>query len=223
MPTLVKWKYVELLAEQIAAHPDLSDADLAALLSAPTSAGQAVGAIDAAVARDLIGWQETAALQDAADNGSGMARLAARYWLAAAGSLDMEDGADGRDLLDTLMAQGLLSEATRTAILAAATVDVPGPSIAQDWGLGECLPVFVGQVREYGGLTEEETKAQLAALMLVPWLAPRTGLSAAEVLALEEYQTFRDGVVVRCSEIADAAAADAVAAEVLTMLKERDS
>lgn len=222
MPTIVKWRYVSLLAEQIAAHPDLSDAELAALLSAPTSAGQAVGAIDAAVARDLIGWQETAALQDAADNGSGMARLAARYWLAAAGPLDMADGADGRDLLDTLVAQGLLSEATRTVILAAATVDVPGPSIAQDWGLGECLPVFVGQVREYAGLTEEETKAQLAALLYASWLRPRKTLAAAEIAALEVYQEFRASVVLPYTELATDAAADAVMADVLAMIQKED-
>jgi hypothetical protein len=222
MPTIVKRPYITRLLEQIAANPTLTDAELAAALSAPSKAGEQIEPISADAARGQVGWLETAqveaqALADAPK--SATAQLAASAWLGRSGNFDFATGSDDRDLLGTLVSEGLLSAATSAAIITTATVDVPGPSIAEGWGLGQCLPCFVEQAREYVGMEPTEIGEQLAALLLVPWLTPRVSLTIAEVLALPDYAAFRDGVVMRCSELETAAAVDAVAAEVLTMLK----
>jgi len=225
MPTIVKMKYVRELQQQIAAHPDLSDVELAALLTAPTKAGERLDRISADAAKGQTPWQEAAqveaqAVADAPK--SAAAQLAAQAWV---GRLDQFDFA-GNDasLLAALVAEGLLSTATRDAILAAATVDVPGPSAAQTLGLGECLPEFIAQVREYEGLSEQEIKEQLAALLLVSWLRPWLPkvATAENVLALPDYAKFRAEVILPYTEMADAKAADMVMGEVLTMLKERE-
>jgi hypothetical protein len=222
MPTIVKRPYITRLLEQLSANPTLTDAELATVLSAPSKAGETIAPISADAARAEVGWLETAtveaqAMADAPKTAT--AQLAASAWLGRSGSFDFATGSDDRDLLGTLVSEGLLSAATSAAIITAATVDVPGPSVAEGWGLGQCLPCFVAQAREYVGLKPAEIGEQLAALLLVPWLTPRVSLTIAEVLALAEYEAFRDGVVMRCSELETAAAVDAVAAEVLTMLK----
>ena len=238
MPTIVKLRYVTAILEQIAAHPDLSDVELAALLTKPTKAGERLDPISADEAKRQVPWQEAAQMeaQAVADAPkSAAAQLAAQAWV---GRLDQFDFA-GNDasLLAALVSEGLLSTATRDAILAAATVDVPGPSWTQTLGLGqETVPntaQMIAQVREYEGKTERQVQEELAGYLLLGYLGPIIGaakrleqvsggatkavdLLTFEIVSADEtYTPFCTGTVYSYTELTDQQAVDAVLAAVL--------
>ena len=223
MPTIVKIQYVRALQEQLAAHPSLSKAQLADLLNAPTKAGETLEPISADDAKRQVGWQEAAQIQAEAVADvpkTAAAQLAAQAWTDRMDQFDFAAG-DG-SLLTSLVTEGLLATTTRDAILAAATVDVPGPSWAQTLGLGECLPEFLWQVDEYEGMAEAEVKEQLAAALLARWCRQYalSSLTVEETMAMPAYAVFRDSIVLPYTEMADPQTADEVTRAVWNLIKE---
>ena len=180
MPTIVKMKYVRALLAKLPEFGDADDTTVAAALSKPTKAGERLEPISADDAKRQVPWQEAAQVQAEAVADApktAMAQLAAQAWTDRMDQFDF--GAGDGSLLTALVDEGLLSAATRAKILAAATVDVPGPSWTQTLGLGqETLPntaKMVAQVREYEGRSEREIQVELTGHLLLGYLGPIIG------------------------------------------------
>ena len=153
MPTITKPKYLTALREQLAAGATIEQ------LNAPTKAGEAVGNVEAAAAVASLSAKTLAGIQDTAlaDAPSAQAAIAARNAAIAwgehlsMGQIALTEGTQGRAIVDTLVAGGIMTEAERDALVALATTDLPGPSWAEANGFGFVYPENLEQAQEVSG------------------------------------------------------------------------
>ena len=153
MPTITKPKYLAALREQLAAGATLEQ------LNAPQKVGETLGEVDAGQAVKALSAKTLAGIQDAAlaEAPSAAAAIAARNACIAwgehltMGQIALAPGSQGRAVVDALVTAGIMTAAERTALVALATVDVLGPSWAEQAGLGYVYPENLDQAREVAG------------------------------------------------------------------------
>jgi hypothetical protein len=231
MPVIVKMKYVRELLAALAANKGMSHAEIAATLNKPTAGVPVVGSVTTAAAVAVLSADALAKMRDITQTATAEVGIEKDFVRSAAiamtahldaGEVSLVEGSEGRKVVDTLAGAGFINPDEMAKLLDLATAPGDGPSAAMTFGLGVCDRVFVAQVAEYEGMTEDEIKGQLAGLLLASWLRPwlSQAATAEDVLALPEYAKFRDEVILPYTELADAKAADVVMAEVLKMMQE---
>lgn len=133
------------VAELLAAHPEWTSQQIADELNAATIIQ--IGSLTTKEFLDAITAEETAKIektaQDETAQGFADATTLQEYWYAV-GSVDMKPGTPGRARVDGLVVEKVISESSRTALVAAATRSV---SWAEELGLGEVNHGHVAQVR----------------------------------------------------------------------------
>ena len=154
MPTLTKEKYLRPLAEAVATMEG-SDAEIVAALNAPTQEGLTYEELDARTVIDTLGAAVYSALEAAAADGSSASAAQCLGYLAYPGSLAVGEGTGGRAAVDALVDEGLLGDADRSALVAAAEQPaMTGPSWAQANGLGTVFHEYIAQARSWQEATE---------------------------------------------------------------------
>ena len=149
MPTLTKEKYLRPLAEAVATMEG-SDAEIVAALNAPTQEGLTYEELDARTVIDALGAAVYAALEAAAADGSSASAAQCLGYLAYPGSLAVGEDTGGRATVDALVGEGILGEADRSALVAAAEqAAMTGPSWAQAAGIGTVLHEYIAQARAW--------------------------------------------------------------------------
>jgi hypothetical protein len=151
MPVLTDPGKLALLKTKLAEAPTSAEA-----LNAPTKAGERIGNVEAAAAVASLSAATLAAIQDTALSAtpSAAAAVAARNACIAwgehltMGQIALAPGSQGRAVVDALVTAEIMTQAERTALVALATVEVPGPSWAEANGFGFIYPENLHQVQE---------------------------------------------------------------------------
>ena len=148
MPKLTKQPLIDALAAEVAKREGTA-AEIAAALNAPEVVAHETGTIDTGVAYETISPATLLALDTAAGEDGTQAGNAI-WWLSALADVEpisLAAGTTARAALDALTGARLIPQAECDALLAAAQVEVLGPSWGQAQGIGQIEAMWVQEVR----------------------------------------------------------------------------
>lgn len=147
MPRLTDEKMLDALREKCAGMKG-TPTQIAAALNAPEVLGYEAGTIETGDAYEALSAATMLALDEEAGNGGAHAGEA--LWFIAALAdverLSLAEGGRGAGTLEALSAAGIIPEAERDALIAAAQVEVTGPSWGQQAGIGQIETAWVQEV-----------------------------------------------------------------------------
>lgn len=149
MATLTKQAFIDALAAEVARREGTA-AEIAAALNAPEVTGYETGTIDTGAAYETISPATLLALDTAAGSDGAQAGNAI-WWLSALADVEpisLAAGTTARAALDALTGARLIPQEECDALLAAARVEVLGPSWGQAQGIGHIETAWVQEVRE---------------------------------------------------------------------------
>lgn len=148
MPKLIKPELVEALRKKVAAMQG-TPTQIAAALNAPEVTGYETGTVEAADAYEALSPDTLLALDTAAGGTDALAGEA--LWLLSAladvDPLSLAEGSAGAEALEVLRAGGVVPQAEAEALIAAAQVEVLGPSWGRQAGIGYVEARFILEVQ----------------------------------------------------------------------------